>query len=332
MLNRLLSNRYSRPILRDIVRRMASHQWSREILNRFYLGLSWSQRAWFHGMFASVFKDRDDAITSGTWKIQFGDKLIKLPITRERLWLDWESALSVVGHDIEVKQTYEELLKGDNPPQLFIDIGANYGTHSLLFLTHQIQTITFEPNAACYDYLNEICSLNHLRPDLRTLALGDTSGEIEIRFPEKETWLGSVNSRVQQTMVSDQKIVSSIVPIERLDSVIETERPRRVLMKIDVEGNELAVLKGAERFLDQLQPNVILECFRDEDTREGLFQYFDSRGYQLNCLPWRPSEKSVGMTFLEFNSSPDTNFMATSKVRLERHSSDEKLVSEHVSH
>ena len=155
MLNRLLSNRYSRPILRDIVRRMASHRWSRDILNRFYLSLSWSQRAWFHGMFANIFKDRDDAVASGTWTIRFGGKLIKLPITRERIWLDWESAVSVVGHDIEVKQTYEDLLKSDNPPQLFIDIGANYGTHSLLFLAHRIETITFEPNAACYDYLNE---------------------------------------------------------------------------------------------------------------------------------------------------------------------------------
>lgn len=271
MLNRLLSNRYSRPILRDIVRRMATRRWSRAILNRFYLSLSWPQRAWFHGMVANIFKDRNDAVASGTWTIRFGDKLIELPITRERMWLDWESAVSVVGHDIEVKQTYEELLKSNNPPELFIDIGANYGTHSLLFLAHQIPTITFEPNAACYEYLNEICSLNHLRPDLRKLALGDTTGEIEIRFPENETWLGSVNARVQQTMASDRKIVSSIVPIERLDCVLELDQPRRVLMKIDVEGNELAVLKGAEQFLEQLQPNIILECFRDEDTREGLF-------------------------------------------------------------
>ncbi|CAA9891487.1 conserved hypothetical protein [Candidatus Methylobacter favarea] len=75
-----------------------------------------------------------------------------MPLTSERFWLDWDTAVSITGHDIEIKQTYEALIGSSEPPELFIDIGANYGTHSLLFLVHQIKTITFEPNASCHDF------------------------------------------------------------------------------------------------------------------------------------------------------------------------------------
>jgi hypothetical protein len=67
----------------------------------------------------------------GLWRLRFAGTQIVLPLRRESFWLDWGFALGVLGHDAEVKRTYEMLLLSDRP-DLFIDIGANYGTHSML--------------------------------------------------------------------------------------------------------------------------------------------------------------------------------------------------------
>ena len=40
--------------------------------------------------------------------------------------------VSIVGHDIEVKETYAALIASDHRPTLFLDVGANYGLHSIL--------------------------------------------------------------------------------------------------------------------------------------------------------------------------------------------------------
>ena len=68
------------------------------------------------------------------------------PQTTEHSNVDWSNALAIVGHDIDVKTTYELLLSSQRPPEVFIDAGANFGTHSILFASQGIRTIAFEPN------------------------------------------------------------------------------------------------------------------------------------------------------------------------------------------
>jgi hypothetical protein len=66
---------------------------------------------------------------------------------------DWGLSLLVAGHDVEIKETYRYLLE-ERKPKLFFDIGANYGTHSLIFLTHGVRTISFEPNLGLRPYFD----------------------------------------------------------------------------------------------------------------------------------------------------------------------------------
>jgi hypothetical protein len=66
------------------------------------------------------------------------------------MWLDWFLALATLGDDSTVKKTYAAIVSSSRKPDLFLDVGANYGTHSLLFLAHGIRTWSFEPNARCY--------------------------------------------------------------------------------------------------------------------------------------------------------------------------------------
>jgi hypothetical protein len=147
----------------------AALPWSRTLLNSLYLRMTPGQRSRFHQRLAKGFRETRLRPRSGRWEIVFAGKRVVMPLTTERFWLDWDNAVSIVGHDIEIKLTYEALIRSRMRPELFLDVGANYGVHSLLFLAHNIPTITFEPNSTCHAYLHETCKLKRLEH----IAVGD---------------------------------------------------------------------------------------------------------------------------------------------------------------
>ena len=155
------------------VKLAASSTCSRRFLNRCYLRLSHRYRWHFWRLFSDVFRDARARQRAGFWKVSFAGAVIDMPLTMATFGLDWVNAVSITGHDIDVKETYEAiLLSPDDRPDLFIDVGGNFGTHSLLFLIQGIRTITFEPNRACHPYFLEVCRLNKLQPALESVALG----------------------------------------------------------------------------------------------------------------------------------------------------------------
>ena len=62
------------------------------------------------------------------------------------------------------------------------------------------------------------------------------------------------------------------------------EEPRRVAaVKIDVEGHELAVLRGARELIERYAPTVVVECEVRHVGRPGLEEvlaFFSTRGYR----------------------------------------------------
>jgi hypothetical protein len=171
---------------------MAAFTWSRQGLNAAYLALTPCHRATFHEWFAKIFRNTSVQARDGNWTVVFAGKSILMPLVSESLWLDWDTAVSIVGHDIEIKQTYEALIgSSTTKPTLFIDIGANYGTHSLLFLVHGIKTMTFEPNSSCHGCFARLCELNHVTPTIEGVALGAYHGYVKLSYPKRDTWLGS---------------------------------------------------------------------------------------------------------------------------------------------
>jgi FkbM family methyltransferase len=230
-------------------------------------------------------------------------------MTAERMWLDWDCALSIVGHDVEVKQTYAAILTSKRRPNLFVDIGANYGTHSLLFLSHNIETLSFEPNPSCHSYLRETCRLNALTPRLEECALGATPGTVELWYPETDTWLGSTDKDAQHDL--QQKYLTTVrtVPQKTLDDFLASFVGRNVLVKIDTEGAEYQVLLGASRTLKEIRPCVIFESLGSDD-RTKLYGLFVSHSYSVAHLPLFPDEDPHLLGVEQFCESRSSNFVA----------------------
>jgi FkbM family methyltransferase len=145
----------------------------------------------------------------------------------------------------EQKYIVDHIKHGD----LFVDVGANAGGWTLIASGYGANVVAFEPVQTTFDYLSENCSLNS-RPGISIfkVAIGDAQGEVLI----------SNDSGPKNKIVDDgdsQK--SEKVALTTLDEILGDQSP--AFIKIDTEGYELNVLKGAQRILkmDSLKALII---------------------------------------------------------------------------
>jgi FkbM family methyltransferase len=227
--------------------------------------------------------------------------------------LDWTAAVSVLGHETEIKSTYEHLLaKRDWPINIFIDVGANFGTHSILFASAGIKVLAFEPNADCKPYCTTVATLNRLGISWINVALSDHQGEVHLVYPKTKTWLGSIETNVSSSLSRESgNSVTARVKLDILDHYV-TDLPSdsRILMKIDVEGSELAVLRGARSLLQRPRAPWIIFESNDIAGRAELDGLLTGYGYRIFTLPFGMEPKIPPLSPADFRADPATNFIA----------------------
>jgi FkbM family methyltransferase len=310
---KLSENRFTTPVKRSIVRSVAASRGTRAILNQYYNILGDQAKSRFHGRYAKVFREQSGPhLAPGEWIVYFGNRTIWLPLRPLWSWLDWDSAISIVGHDIEVKQTYSELVASQDRPELFIDIGANYGTHSILFMSAGIPTISFEPNQKCFSYFEAVCALNGFKGRWERVAIGDKVGHVELVYPQNETSLGSIAPDVVSNMKEAGELTTQKVLVRKLDDYLPEIAHKNILIKIDVEGFEREVILGGVRLIERYKPKIIFESI-EAKTRWSFGQLLFDCGYSVNSLPWRPYAPAIPLGMEEFVASSASNFIAVAR-------------------
>jgi len=245
----------------------------------------------------------------GEWTIKFLDSKIILPLRSEYAWLDWDNAVSILGHDLEIKQTYAALLTSSQRPDCFMDVGANYGMHSMLFMSAGIAVVAFEPNPSCAACFKAIRDFNGFSGRLESVAVGNRIGTTELVYPERETWLGSVSSDVVSSLKERGNVKVQETQIKKLDDYFDDIPGGNIVIKIDVEGLELDVLQGASRILSTHSPRIIFES-NDRSIRPDLCKTFEKYNYGIYSLPWWPSTTAKQLRAEEFFSNAAHNFIA----------------------
>lgn len=177
------------------------------------------------------------------------DRVMAPPLIVHR---DWEPDLSRL------------FLNSLNPSSVVVDVGANFGYFSCL-AAYKIgrsgtgQVWSFEPNPRLVPLLEDNCwRINwsiapiHLRPH----AVGAENGKVTLSVPRH----GAANASLTMSGDHDQVEVEMVV----LDEVIPTDLAVD-LMKIDVEGHELAVLRGARQLVDRSPDlHIVMEWSLDQ--------------------------------------------------------------------
>jgi FkbM family methyltransferase len=103
----------------------------------------------------------------------------------------------------------------------------------------------------------------------------------ELTVPGPQTYLGTIVAAVRDTWAARADVTTRVVPQVTLDSVAAEHDLAPDLVKIDVEGSELAVLAGAQQVLTRARPLLVLESWPASPERPALFVRLASLGYQL---------------------------------------------------
>jgi FkbM family methyltransferase len=294
--------------LQRLLKPLIARARTRAVVNAVYRRLTFKQWRGFNWFYSRLFTPGDIG-EPGEWIVDFAGRPVRLPLSREDFARDWERAASFLGHDDEVKSTYARLVAGPDPPNLFIDVGANFGTHSLMFLVHRIETWSFEPNSACHDRFRALCRLNGVEPYIIRAAVAEREGQATLSFPVDATWFGTIDPGVRDRIAAGSTLTNETVPQTALDLYLPAMKGRRVLLKIDAEGSERLVLAGARRMIEQLRPIVIFESTVADEHRDEVFAIFSGFGYTLRQLP-EPRGGGQALSANAFHRTRHENFIA----------------------
>ena len=170
------------------------------------------------------------------------------------------------------ESTFLELLQGfHRPGDVIIDGGANIGNHTLYFAkVVGAEVIAFEPephNASCLA-INVALNGSSDRVQIHRHALGQSSGMVTLQMNVQSnfgSFTAKSSSNPNSEQMSDTRQVS--VAVSSLDTVIETSKSRKniSILKLDVEGMELEVLRGAKELIRSSLPVIAVECFTLEE-------------------------------------------------------------------
>jgi FkbM family methyltransferase len=170
------------------------------------------------------------------------------------------------------------LIKNFKENDIFYDIGANYGFYTCLAQEFIIdgQIHAFEPNPKIFRLLKENSRLDIFKNTfLNEIALSDKTGEAE--FYDREAGRHSgVSSLIKHSNFKRYKTIK--VKTITLDEYILDHKPPTI-MKIDVEGGEPFVLKGALKLLKKYKPMIIMEFLPDDLHREAV-NILSNNGYR----------------------------------------------------
>ena len=146
----------------------------------------------------------------------------------------------------------------EGPWTHIVDVGANYGEMLTGVTLPDATVIAIEPNPHLSPYLARTLLESGLKVEVIAAALSDRVGTVAMRIDR--TWSGMSSVVAGQSQTDGHVIETRTVAATTLDSLIR-ERARgtvRLLVKLDVEGHEVAVLRGLENLLPDLDRFAVL--------------------------------------------------------------------------
>ena len=190
-------------------------------------------------------------------------------------------------YELDLLKYIQYSMKGD-PKGCVLDVGANIGNHSVffgLFLAKKI--VSFEPNPAVYKVLVENLKNSAIDYTAYSLGVGDKKIKAVIDLPENH--VNNIGAAKLVEIRESQCINSETIDVTTLDEMLlDLERFSNGFpisaIKIDVEGMEPAVLRGAVTLLKKYKPDLFVEISSDEQMASVL-KVVEPLGYK-SIVDW----------------------------------------------
>ena len=182
----------------------------------------------------------------------------------------------------------EFAIEAARPGTVAIDVGANVGMFTVplaLAVGPSGRVLTIEPSPENVERLESNLELNSLENVVvEPIAVGDKAGRLVLQLASDPGFHST--AEIAESRAVDENLT---VRAETLDQVwLRAHAPAVSFIKIDTEGSEDAVLRGAEQILQACHPVLLVEAKGDDRVREldswlGRFGY--SRKRQRGFAP-----------------------------------------------
>jgi FkbM family methyltransferase len=226
----------------------------------------------------------------------------------------WASPDDLIGTEIREAGTFfevellEHLAIHGPAGGVFVDVGANIGNHAVFFgkfLADRV--VCVEPHPDLIPLLERNLERNGV-PDASVLpyAAGRAAGPAYISWVKQVVHKNIGSSRVEDVRLSDG-VEIEVAPLDRLlERLTPSLKGRRVTcVKIDVEGRELDVLRGAARLLRDHRPQLVIEL-ASRDARLGAKRALADYGYEDigRRFGWTPTYHFIDPSIHRLRDSP----------------------------
>lgn len=187
-------------------------------------------------------------------------------------------------YDRQTKAIFKKILKADSN---CIDVGCHKGEimHLMLKFSPKGQHFGFEPIPVMFEHLKKNFSNHNCK--LYNLALSNEKGQTAFNYVVNEPAYSGIKKRNYDN--KNVTIEEIKVTLDKLDNVIP-DNLKIDLIKIDVEGAELGVLKGAEQLLKKYKPAIIFEHGKGASdfygtSPEDIYEFLaENCGYKISLL------------------------------------------------
>lgn len=206
-------------------------------------------------------------------------------------------------------RTHLPLVIREQKIDLVIDVGANKGQFGRLLrkIGYKGDILSFEPVGSTFEILKRRSSADG-RWEAARLALGDHKGTMSINTFEEASNLSSIlspNSFGTDLMPAMQTTKKETINVDTLDSVLKERRlsGRRIMLKMDTQGYDLNVFRGAKESINDIHAMVSEISFRPiyenmPSYHEALMEY-ERAGFLVTGL--YPVSRDEDLTIIEMD-------------------------------
>ena len=201
------------------------------------------------------------------------------------------------------------------PKSVFIDIGANIGYFSLI-ASRAVPTATiiaFEPVSYLFAALQENIALNNIKNIQPVLAAVGEKNEKSLMYLSDSSNTGMSSLRQPENYSG----INELTDVISLDNWFADSGLTKVdIIKIDVEGNELGVLRGMNDIANKLQPHILLELNPETLAYFGLTSTdVLTHISHLNYLPFTITESGKLKRFQENQVTKTINLVLIHRIK-----------------
>jgi len=172
--------------------------------------------------------------------------------------------------------------------EIIVDIGANTGYYTLRLSSHvgkKGKIIAIEADPTSCNILKQNCELNNFsNVEIKNLAILDSNKQVILHQDKTHSGISSISAKDYDKSKTNDLLIQATT----LDNLLKNRFQKIDWIKIDVEGAELAVLKGSIKTLKNTK-NILIEIHehilrQNNEDYNDILKILKENGFKLRLF------------------------------------------------